>query len=1192
MSETTENKGFIYEFGKFVLDPQERVLLSDGKPVHLTDKVFDTLLLLIQHNGRLLTKDEMMATLWTESFVEESNLTKNISRLRKILNTEGVELIETLPKRGYRFEADVRELDGATSLLVHRRLHLKVTQTLENDNDQKTAISAITPDQIHSIAVLPFHPLGLIADDEFFGLGLTDALITQLNRAGQIAVRPTSSILKYNTSEQNAGKAGQELQVDAILEGKFQRLDNKLRLTVQMFHTTSGDSLWADSFNTEIQDIFTVQDKIAERVVGALTKKLTEEAQSNLKKRYTENVEAYQEYLKGRYFWSQRTAEGYDAALVCYQKAIEIDPLYALAYSGIADIYNLLPLFDGFTPRECFPKAKAAALKALFIDGNLAEAHTALGLTQLHYDWNWSGAEVSYQNAIKLNPNYAAAYQLLGVFLLRVNRLSEAIVALKKAQELDPVSPINAVWLAEVLRYYGETEASIELHLETLRTSPDFFLAHYHLAFSYIDAGQLDKAEYHRQKAVSLSKENSLTVSLQGVLQAARGDRSEVQKTLDKLLQMKSEKYISSTNIAAVYAASGNAAKTLEWLETALTERDANLTWIKFDQEFNLLEKDPRFQTILQEVGLAEKRVKLFETPEFKKIGRKTLLACGISALLVILVLGFYLRKGQNPLTRNQSENVAVRLTDNTKGDNHPHWTKDGRIRFLRTGSDKQTESVVMNADGTNQREIKDFNNLQYGFWSPDEQKVMFVKRGDRNANYIAKADGSEEITLPFFSGNFDWSPDSQKIVYQKSVNADDSDIFVYSLETGKSENITNNPAFDADPSFSPDGKQIIFGSQRDGNAEIYLMNGDGSNVRRLTNHPAWDSHPVFSPDGTTIAFPSNRESENSDVYLMNPDGSGTVKRLTDWQTEEYVEPGCWSPDGTQIIFSSDRDGNDDIFVISAEIYHPRLVLADETHNLQFPFVSADGTEIVYQAEMADKSGELRIFKPESQQSRLVLKTENADTTPAFSPDGTRIAFQTRLESNTEICLINGDGSNLTNLTQNAARDVSPSWSPDGGQIAFASNRDGNYGSFQLFLMNADGSDQHRIYSTNGMSFSPAWSPEGKQIIFTNDKADGGIGNFEIYKIRLETGEAEQRLTFRRGSDRQAVFSRDGKKIVFTSNMDGNAEIYLMNSDGSGLLRLTRNTAEDITPQFSKEGTSIIFSSNRGGKLAIYEIRL
>ena len=622
MNYATENRGIKYEFGKFVLDPYERVLLSDGEPAHLSDKVFDTLLLLVRHNGQLLTKDEMMASLWEEAFVEEGNLAKNISRLRKILDTGGVALIETLPRRGYRFRADIREIDDETNLLVHRRLRVKMQsagpETGATAGSWDTT-SRVGRDEVNSIAVLPFQPLSGKADDDFFGLGITDALITQLGRAGHIQVRPTSSILKFNLIEQDAVAAGRELQVDAILEGKFQRSENRLRLTVQMLRPHNGYSLWADSFNAEIEDIFDVQDRIAERVVGALSKKLSDEARAKLTTRDTDSVEAYEQYLKGRFFYNKRSTEGYDAALSCFERAIEIDPAYASAHAGLADIYNLLPVYDGFSPNDYFPKAKECALKALSIDGGLAEAHAALGLAILHYDWNWPGAEASFRNAIKLNPNYPAGHQLLGVYLLRVDRVGDALIALKTARDLDPFSPINAVWLAEVLRYCGETDASIDLHLETLSSFPDFFLAHYHLAFSYIDAGRFEEADRHRAQAVALSHENSLTLSLQGILQAAMGNDAGVRETLDHLLEMKREKYISGANIASVYAALKNEEKAIEWLETSLIERDPNLTWIKFDKEFEFLMPNPRFQKLLHEVGLADKKSSVTGGPRFAR---------------------------------------------------------------------------------------------------------------------------------------------------------------------------------------------------------------------------------------------------------------------------------------------------------------------------------------------------------------------------------------------------------------------------------------------------------------------------------------------------------------------------------------------------------------------------------------------
>lgn len=644
MNEATENTGIKYEFGKFVLDPDERVLLSDGEPTHLTDKVFDTLLLLVRNNGQLLTKDEMMASLWEESFVEEGNLAKNISRLRKILDTGGVELIETLPRRGYRFRADIKQIGKETNFLVQRRLRVTVSSTADPEVPGGSAETVnLSLDEIHSIAVLPFQLLGGKADDEFLGLGITDALITQVSRAGEIQVRPTSSIIRFNAPQQDSVSAGRELQVDAILEGNYQRLEGRLRLTVQMLRSRDGSSVWADSFVAEVDDIFDLQDRVAERVVGALRKKLSDEARAKLTKRYTENVDAYQEYLKGRVFYNKRTAEGYDLALACYKKAIEIDPSYALAYAGLADIYNLLPVYDGFAPRDYFPKAKAAALKALFIDSDLAEGHAALGLAILHYDWNWLGAEVSFRNAVRLDPNFAAGYQLLGIYFLRIDRIGDALIALKHARDLDPSSPINAVWLAEVLRHYGETNASIRLHLETLESFPEFFLAHYHLAFSYVDAGRLNEAEFHRERAVTLSHENSLTLSLQGILHAATGNTGAVQETLEKLLSLRKNKYISGVNIASVYAAMRNEPRTIEWLETGLKERDPNLTWIGFDKEFEFLRSNPRFRDLLEEVGLAEKGLRVHNETASTRSSWKQIVLMGI--LLVVLIAIFYFFK-------------------------------------------------------------------------------------------------------------------------------------------------------------------------------------------------------------------------------------------------------------------------------------------------------------------------------------------------------------------------------------------------------------------------------------------------------------------------------------------------------------------------------------------------------------------
>jgi Tol biopolymer transport system component/DNA-binding winged helix-turn-helix (wHTH) protein len=563
---------------------------------------------------------------------------------------------------------------------------------------------------------------------------------------------------------------------------------------------------------------------------------------------------------------------------------------------------------------------------------------------------------------------------------------------------------------------------------------------------------------------------------------------------------------------------------------------------------------------------------------------RPILLLSAASLVVAAFGVGFYLWKGDGRAQQNVAE--AVRLTDDPANDLVPRWTSDGRIRFFRVGGDKQARSMLMNADGTGQGEAKDFS---YGLWSPDGTKVVFAKPGDKTARYIANADGSNEIALPLI-GNTDWSSDSKKIVYQLGPGQDDnSEIFVYTLETGKSENVTNHPAFDADPSFSPDGRQIVFASTRDGNAEVYTMSSDGTNVRRLTDHPAWDNHPVFSPDGTTIAFNSDRENENSDVYLMNTDGGG-IRHLTDSKFNESVEPGCWSSDGTRIAFYSDRNGNDDIYVTSAEVFRPKLVLSDEKSGLQFSSYSPDGKQILVEAELSERSGELRIYDSESKQSRVLARTENADLQPVFFPDGSRIAFQNKIGSNTEICVIDVSGNGLTNLTQNTARDVCPSISPDGRTVAFATNRDGNTGLYHLYTMNIDGSGQQPIPIKEGLVLSPSWSPDGREIVLTKDIK--GNGNAQIFRVDVEDPPVEDQLTFMTRWNGQPVISPDGRRLAFTSSADGNWEIYIMNMDGRGPFRLTRNAAEDVTPHWSPDSSRIMFSSDRGGKFAIYEIKI
>ena len=562
-------------------------------------------------------------------------------------------------------------------------------------------------------------------------------------------------------------------------------------------------------------------------------------------------------------------------------------------------------------------------------------------------------------------------------------------------------------------------------------------------------------------------------------------------------------------------------------------------------------------------------------------------------ASLVILPIALFIvyRQFGRPSSENvgRQTNVPRRLTDNPASENRPYLTRGGKLRFTRFEGNLPL-SFVMNTDGSGVQRDSSIPGLQWGLWSPDEKKVAFYRENDEsNSFYLANADGSNEIKLPFSGGNMDWSMDSTKIVYQ--TGRPNADIFIYSIDTGEVEGVVSGPAFDCDPTFSQDGKQIAFVSDRDGNFEIYLQNIDGSGLRRLTNHPAHESFPSFSPDGTQIAFNSDRENDSFDVYLINLDGGG-LHQLTNQKSNETISPGSWSPDGTKLFLLSDQGGKDNIYSMAVEPFEPVEIITDSARNLRFPAYSPNGETIVYEAESEETGGEMMILDVKRQRTSLLLKTEGADTYPAISPGGGWIAFQNRIDGNLEICLMRSDGTEVRNVTNNSARDTMPAWSPDGGRIVFTSNRDGNYDLTQLYVMNADGTNQHRIYYSDAMSQRPTWSPDGRQIVFANDKEDSRSGNFEIFAIEPETALAEKRLTFRRRFDVSPIFSPDGTRIAYVSNADGNSEIYLMGSDGSGTVRLTRNAAEDIDPSWSADGKRIVFCSNRTGKFAIYEMNV
>ncbi|HET9787767.1 MAG TPA: winged helix-turn-helix domain-containing protein, partial [Pyrinomonadaceae bacterium] len=381
MSTQLPPEQFIYEFDDFRVDTAKRLLLQADRELTLTPRIFDALVYLVRHQGRVVPKEELMEAIWPNAFVEENNLPQSISALRRALGERRGEnrYIVTVAGHGYRFAAPV-----------------KVVRTVDSTVEKASA---------KTIAVLPFKPLVEKDRDEALELGMADALIIRLSNSGEIIVRPLSSVRRYGGLEQDAQKAGVELGVQSVLDGSIQRRGDDIRVTARLTNVADGASVWVGTFDEKFTDVFSVQDVISERVADALRLRLSAEARRGLTKRYTDNSEAYELYLQGRYHWSKLIPTEVRKGIEFFHQAIELDANYALAYSGMSAAYVSLPISCDALPQDAFPAAKTAALRALELDDSLSDAHAYLTLVKIWFDWDWLGAEDQIKRGLALNPN-------------------------------------------------------------------------------------------------------------------------------------------------------------------------------------------------------------------------------------------------------------------------------------------------------------------------------------------------------------------------------------------------------------------------------------------------------------------------------------------------------------------------------------------------------------------------------------------------------------------------------------------------------------------------------------------------------------------------------------------------------------------------------------------------------------------
>ena len=460
--------------------------------------------------------------------------------------------------------------------------------------------------QIKSIAVLPFKPLVAENRNESLEMGMADTLIAKLSNFREINVRPISAVRKYASIEQDAVAAGREQKVDAVLDGQIQKSDDQIRMTVRLVRTADGTTIWTNQFDEKITDIFTLQDSISDRVAAALSLKLTREEKGRLARHATENTEAYQFYMLGRYHLNRLTDDGFTKGRDYFQKAIETDPNYALAYVGLAEAYNRLSGFNALPPKDGYPKAKAAALKALEIDADLAEAHASLGTVNFFYDWDWSGAEKEFRRAIEINPGYSDAHQLFSYYLAAMGRADEALAEMRRAQELDPLSIEKLAGVGEMLYFQRRYESAVEQFQKALEMDPNSGFAHWAIGNVYVHKGMYAEAVAEYQKAIPLSGDSPDEPASLAYAYALSGKRREAEQIIDELKTRSKQSYLSPTIIAFIYGALGENERAFEWLEKAYEGHDFLLVFLKVEPMYDPLRSDPRFTELLRRVDLPQ----------------------------------------------------------------------------------------------------------------------------------------------------------------------------------------------------------------------------------------------------------------------------------------------------------------------------------------------------------------------------------------------------------------------------------------------------------------------------------------------------------------------------------------------------------------------------------------------------------
>ncbi len=462
---------------------------------------------------------------------------------------------------------------------------------------------------LDSIAVLPFANLSADPENEYFSDGVTEEIINALTKVAALRVAARTSAFAFKGKNLDVRTIGQQLSVSTVLEGSVRRAGNRLRIAAQLIKAADGFHLWSETYERDLQDVFAIQDEISRAIVGALKVKLLMEPHTPIVQPPTDDLDAYTLCLKGRFYWNKRTEAGLRKGADLFQQAIARDATYVLAHVGLADSFNVLGYYDHLAPREAFPKARAAALQALEIDGACAEAHASLGYVRLYHDWSWQVAEDAFKRAIALNPRYATAYLYYGNLLVVMGRHAEAIRMFEEGRRLDPLSLIinaGAGWALYYWHRYDEAIASLRAVIDM---EGGFYLAHLWVGNSYAETGRLEESVAELETAVLLSGRSPIALAALASTHARAGQRAKCHELLEELLETSRRRYVPSYDLALVYEAMDDRERAFEMLEQALRERSHSLVFLGVDPRLDNLRGDSRYADLIARVGLPQTSV-------------------------------------------------------------------------------------------------------------------------------------------------------------------------------------------------------------------------------------------------------------------------------------------------------------------------------------------------------------------------------------------------------------------------------------------------------------------------------------------------------------------------------------------------------------------------------------------------------